>query len=275
MVKTVSHLCYLLKVKESELATIIGNIDKHYYEKIELKTEKDGTPKLDKHGNQKKRIIHPSINRLKVIQKRIQTNILLPLQLPDYAFGAVKKKDNILNARTHQGKKFIFTTDLKDFFPSIRHGKVFEMLCLFDFSPTVARILTQLTTYKGKVPQGAPTSATIANLVFVKTGKKLNKFAQILGITFTSFVDDLTFSAPADFKNKVQFIIETIQNDGFKISHKKTNYKTKNPIVTGIVVKNNNLALSNTFQIKLQNIVGKTPEQINGLMRYAHRVKKA
>jgi RNA-directed DNA polymerase len=275
MVKTLSHLCYLLKVKESELNIIIGNIDKFYYEKIELKTEKDCTPKLDKHGIQKKRIIHPSINRLKVIQKRIQTNILILLKLPVYAFGAVKKKDNILNARAHQGKKFIFTTDLKDFFPSIRHGKVFEMFCLFEFSPTVARILTQLTTYKGKVPQGAPTSATIANLVFVKTGKKLNEFAQTLGITFTSFIDDLTFSAPADFKDNVQFIIDTIQNDGFRISHKKTNYKTKNPVVTGIVVKNNNLDLTDTFQIKLQNIEGKTPEQIAGLMGYADRVRNA
>jgi len=275
MVNTLQHLCYLLKVEEKELINIIKNIDSFYYEKIELKTEKDGTPKLDKHGKQKKRIIHPSIKRLKVIQKRVQANILLSLELPDYAFGAVKKRDNIKNARKHQGKKFIFTTDLKDFFPSIRHNQVFEMFRLYGFSPTVARVLTQLTTYKGKVPQGAPTSATIANLVFVKTGKKLNVFAQQLGLTFTSFIDDLTFSAPANFKDEVQFIITTIQEDGFKVSHKKTNYKTKKPMVTGIVVKNNNLALPNTFRIKLQNTAGKTVEQINGMARYAERVKKA
>ncbi len=275
MINTIKNLCFILKVEESEIRSIISNIDKSYYEKIEPKFNKDGTPKLNKKGEQKKRILHPSINRLKQIQKRIQRNILLTLELPDYAYGAVKGKDNIKNAKKHQGKKYIFTTDLKDFFPSIRHPQVFEMFRLYNFSPTVSRILTQLTTYKGKLPQGAPTSPTMANLVFVKTGAKLQEFAALHEITFTSFVDDLTFSAPIDFKEKVADIISAIQTDGYKISHSKTNYKTKNPTVTGIIVKNNNLALTNTFKIKLSEVSDKTEEQKKGLTLYADRVKSA
>lgn len=275
MINTTKHLCFILKVEESEIKSIISNIDKSYYEKIEPKFNKDGTPKLNKKGEQKKRILHPSINRLKQIQKRIQKDILLALKLPDYAYGAIKRRDNIKNAKKHQGKKYIFTTDLKDFFPSIRHPQVFEMFRLFNFSPTVARILAQLTTYKGKLPQGAPTSATMANLVFVKTGVKLHEFATQHQITFTSFVDDLTFSAPSDFKDKAGYIIDAIQADGYKISHNKTNYKTKNPIVTGLVVKNNNLALTNTFKIKLAETSDKTEAQQKGLILYADRVKKA
>jgi len=275
MINTLKHLCFVLKIDVSEMNSIISNIDKSYYEKIEPKFNKDNTPRLDKNGIQKKRILHPSINRLKIIQKRIHKDILLKLELPDYAFGGVKGRDNIKNARKHQGKKFIFTTDLKDFFPSIRHQKVFEMFRSFNFSPTVARTLTQLTTYKGKLPQGTPTSPTLANLVFVKTGKKLQEFAGNYQITFTSFVDDLTFSAPADIKDKIPSIIDTIQVDGFKISHNKTNYKTKNPIVTGLVVKNNNLSLTDTYKIKLQETTNKTPEQIRGLSLYADRVKNA
>ena len=194
--------------------------------------------------------------------------------MPDYAFGAMKGKDNVQNAKKHQGKKYIFTTDLKSFFPLINHKRVFEMFRSFNFSPTAARVLTQLTTFKGRLPQGAPTSPTVANLVFVKTGKKLLEFAKDNKLTFTSFVDDLTFSAPTDFKSKAQFIIQTLQADGFKISHNKTNYKTKMPVVTGVVVKNNKLSLTDSFKIKLNNTEGSTPERIKGLQQYAAKVAK-
>ena len=145
----------------------------------------------------------------------------------------------------------------------------------FNFSPTVSRILTRLTTYKGKLPQGTPTSPTLANLVFIKTGKNLQEFSTNHNLTFTSFIDDLTFSSPTNFKDKVQFIINTLKTAGFKINHKKTNYKTKNPIVTGIIIKNNHLALPETFKDKLNDTSGKSQEQIRGLNQYADKVRKA
>lgn len=274
MINTLKHLAFELKFEISEIENIINNIDQFYYEKVEIKQDKFGKPKL-KNGIIQKRVLNPSITRLKLLQKSIQRNILLKLDMPNYAFGAVKGKDNVLNAKQHQGKKYIFTTDLKSFFPSISHHKVFEMFRLFNFSPTVSKVLTQLTTFKGRLPQGAPTSPAIANLVFVKTGKKLSEFAQYHKLTFTSFVDDLTFSAPIDFKSKAQFIIETLQADGFKISHNKTNYKTKMPIVTGVVVKNNKLSLTDAFKIKLNATEGCTPERTKGLLQYAVKVAKS
>lgn len=272
MINTIKHLAYTLKVEPLELKNIIASIDNFYYEKVEIKLDKNGTPKT-KNGRIQQRILNPSVKRLKVIQKRIKNSILDNLDVPDYAFGGIKGKDNILNAKKHQGKKFNFTTDLKDFYPSISHHQVFEMFRSYKFSPTVARLLTQLTTYKGRLPQGTHTSPLLANLVFIKTGRKLDKFAKENGMTFTSFVDDLTFSAPVDFKEKAHCIIDTILADGFKISHNKTFYKTKQPIVTGLVVKNNKIGLTDTFKIKLQVKEGKTEAQIKGLELYAQRVR--
>ena len=264
MIHTPKHLAYVLKVEQQEISSIIANIDA-FYDEWEIN-------KINRQGKVKKRVLNPSLRRLKEIQKRIQKNILCKLEIPDYAFGAVKGRDNVMNARKHQGKKFIFTTDLRDFFPSITNRKVFEMFLSFDFSPTVARLLTKLTTYKGKLPQGVPTSSTISNLVFIRTGKKLARFAKDNRITFTTFIDDLTFSAPISFKEKAGQMIDLIQEDGFRISHNKTNYKTRNPVVTGVVVKNNNLALPDSYKIKLQNLDGKTFEQIRGLNQYADKV---
>jgi RNA-directed DNA polymerase len=197
------------------------------------------------------------------------------LPLPDYAYGGVKGRDNVKNARRHQGKKFIFTTDLKNYFPSINHQMVFEMFCLYNFSPTVSRLLTQLTTYKGQLPQGTHTSPMIANLIFVKTGKKLEQISQQSHLTFTTFIDDLTFSSSKDFKNIVPSLINTVSKDHFRISHKKTNYKTKNPVVTGLVVKNNSITITDDFKNKLENLSRKTPEQIAGLHQYVTKIAKA
>lgn len=270
MIKTAKHLAYELKVELSEIDHIIKNIDSFYYQKETIKKNDNGEPKV-KNGIIQKRVLNPSIKRLKVIQKRLQKNILQNLTIPDYAFGAIKGKDNISNAKRHQGKKYIFTTDLTNFFPSVNHKQVFEMFISFDFSPTDARLLTKLTTYKGKLPQGAPTSPIVANLVFVKTGKRLQEIAKEYNLTFTSFVDDLTFSSPTDFKDKIPNILDAVVEDGFKISHKKTNYKTKLPTVTGVIVKNNSLDLPKEFKYKM-NDETQSEERLTGLKRYHDRV---
>ena len=232
MIKTLKHLSYVLKIDVNEIESIISNIDKHYYQKEEIKFDSNGIPKL-KNGEIQKRILNPSIGRFKEIQNRINVNVLQKLEIPYYAFGAIKGKDNIKNAKSHQGRKYIFTTDLKNYFPSIRHKDVFKMFISFGFSPTVARVLCQFTTYKGKVPQGAPTSSSISNLVFIKTGKKLIGLAREHNLVFTSFIDDLTFSSPNDFKNITNLILNAIVEDGYSISHKKTKIENKKwPILT-------------------------------------------
>jgi RNA-directed DNA polymerase len=142
----------------------------------------------------------------------------------------------------------------------------------YGFSPEVSRLLTQLTTYKGRLPQGSPTSSTIANLVFVKTGKNLDSFARDRNIKFTSFIDDLTFSSPYDFKSMTNEILEMVMKDGFKISHNKTNY-SRTPLVTGIHPMNNYLRLPNTFDNKLKSDAI-TPETKKGLLQYKNKVDK-
>lgn len=270
MINTPKHLAFVLKVDLKEIQSILKDIDKYYREKIIVKTDKFGKPKLDSKGNPKQRIINPSINRLKVMQKRIQKNILLKLYMPDYAYGAVKGKDNVSNAKRHQGKKYKFTTDLKDFFPSITNKEVYEMFIKEKFSHEVSSLLTKLTTYKGKIPQGAPTSSTLANLVFRKTGDILDTFSKENELTFTSFVDDMTFSSPKDFKELVPDILNII-TAYFKISHKKTNY-SRNPNITGLHPMNNHLKLPDSFMEKYRERDEKTPEQKEGLIRYKEKV---
>ncbi len=273
MISTLKHLSYILKVNPSEIISITENIDNFYKEWSVTKLDKKGNSKT-RNGKVLKRTFNPSQRRLKIIQKRITKNILQKIEIPNYAFGSIKGKDNIKNARKHQGKKYIFTTDLSDFFPLINHHQVFKMFRSFNFSPTVASYLTKLTTHKGRIPQGAPSSSLLANLVFVKTGRKLQEFAKLNELTFTTFVDDITFSSSSDFKEKIPEIIRIITEDGYKISHKKTSYKTCFPKVTGVTVKNNGLDLEPAFKKKLlrKNL---SPTSKLGMELYLKRVKNA
>jgi len=272
MINTLQHLAYTLKVNITEFDKIINNIDKYYYEDKEPKL-KDGKPKINKKGEIEYRITHPSKGRLKIIQSRINDSILKKIEMPDYAFGAVKGKDNVLNAKFHLGSVYFFSTDLKNFYPSIRHQKVFDFYRKHRFSPIVSSTLTKLTTYKGKLPQGIPTSSYLANLIFECTGNKLNDLAKQKNLRFTTYVDDVVISATTDLKYLIPTFLDIIKSDGYLISHKKTTYKTKNPEVTGIVLKASNLALANKTKAKLLDpMVSEASKK--GQINYIEKIKK-
>lgn len=276
MIHSLNKLAYTLKITKEELLAFTDNksISKCYQEYEILKFYSNGQPKMDRNGIQKRRIINPSMAELKSIQKRINKHILSKILIPNYIFGGAKGKDNVLNAKQHQGKKYKFITDLTNFFPSITNKMVYEMFIMYNFSPDVASILTKLTTYKGHVPQGAPTSTYIANLVFTKTGNELEKLAKEHNITFTSFVDDLTFSSCKDFHALVPTIVDIITKNGFNISHQKTHYQSHCPSITGVICYNNKLSVPIRFIKELEEKQHLSPKQYHGKIRYKEKVDR-
>lgn len=272
MIQTERHLCAILKCKLEDIEDICANIESYYTEKIEPKLNKDGSPKLDKFGVQKVRIINPSKGKLKNIQTSIHKKILRNIKFPDFVHGGIKGKDNVSNSRPHLGKKYKFTTDLKDFYPSITNRQVFKAFRDNNFSPTVARWLTKLTTYKNVLPQGTPTSPYLANLVFLPVDYEIIASFEGLPITYTRFVDDLTFSSPIDFKSKTNEFMGIIRKSGFKISFDKTKY-SGNVVITGTKNKNNYLDVTDEFKEKRSSLEGKTKQQIEGFIRYEKKVK--
>jgi len=229
-------LCHIIGCKTDEIIKITSNIDDYYKERIEQKTDKKtGDFKRYRDGTIKIRVIRPSRKGLKKIQKRIKNKILVPVELPDCVHGGVKRKSNISNAKPHQGKKYQFTTDIKDFYPSISSKRVYDTFISLGFSPHFSHWLTKLTTWKRELPQGAPTSSHIANLVFLKTDIKIIAFCNEHKLTYTRYIDDLTFSAPQDFKVLLNDILNIVTSDGYNLSYRKTEY-AGNQTITGIKV---------------------------------------
>lgn len=242
MITSEKHLLYILGINKMALDHLLTNLDDYYYsfdiEKIDKLT---GKTKLNSNGDVAKRQINSSKGKLKKVQTRLYKFMITKVNIPEYVYGGIKGKNNVRNARFHQGNKYIFTTDLKSFFPSISNKLVFEMFIREGCTPTIATTLTKLTTRNYQVPQGIPTSTLIANLVFKPIGMQIEKLARKNGIKFSMFVDDITLSSKTDFKDLVPQFLTIIKKSGFKISYKKTHYQTKNPVITGVICQNNRL----------------------------------
>jgi RNA-directed DNA polymerase len=230
------HFPTVIGIPEKELIALINDIDKYYKEWEEIKNDKStGLPKTYKDGTIKKRVIRPSKTKLKIIQSRINERILNLIDLPNNIHGGRKKHSNVTNAKPHQGKKYILTTDLKHFYPSVSYKTVYNSFLKLGFNKQCAFYLTRLTTWKEELPQGTPTSTHISNIIFLETDLKLIEVCKGLNITYTRYIDDLTFSAPYDFQDFIEGILEIIKDSGLKISWRKTLYSNKQTI-TGIKI---------------------------------------
>lgn len=112
--------------------------------------------------------------------------------------GFVKDRGILTNAKAHWERRptFVLNLDLKDFFPSITFFRVRGLLMSspFSFSYEIATVFAHLCTYAGKLPQGAPTSPYISNLICRSMDRDLMALASRHRCTYTRYADDMTFS---------------------------------------------------------------------------------
>lgn len=248
MLKSLPNLYSFLRLPGRVVNIIISNLQKYYSPQLKPK-RKYGDFQRDLYGNIKYRELLVPDYVLKSRQQYI-SQLLNQINLPEYMYGSVVGKNNILNAQQHLNGKYFLTIDLKKFFTNINHHQVNKMFCKNGFSPSVARILTQLTTFQGSLPQGAPSSPVIANLVFLETSNQLFELAKKNGLTFTTFLDDLTFSSDRDFKRLIPQVIEIIKLDNFLIAYDKIHYRKDYCEITGLFVKGGILELPYIMQKK-------------------------
>ncbi len=271
LIQSPKRLGWTLEVPLNKIKSTINSLDSFYREWEKPKLNQDGTPRI-KNGEVQTRIITESFGLLKLIQKRINDRILKDIKLPSCVLGGVSPYSNVNNAERHLGKIFHFQSDLSNFFPSVHYTQVYKTIKKNGYSPDVSRLITRLVTRDGKLPQGTPTSTSIANIVLAPLDRQLIKLFNKANVTYTRWVDDLSFSASYDFSKRVPEIIELIKNFGFKINHRKTFYKIGPVKITGIITKNNTLLIPKSIFAKLhdKNI---SQEAREGLLRYIENVQ--
>lgn len=171
-------------------------------------------------GRGKWRHIDNPTGELKTIQGRIYQRILLPVQLPETITGGVRGRSVRDHAAPHVGQPALVTIDLRACFPSIDHRAVHRVYRGLGCSPTIARTLTQLTTFQGCLPQGAPTSPALANLVLLDLHVELQQIARERGLVLTQYVDDIAMSG-AGAQDAIEPVIQAIMRHGHSVSRRK------------------------------------------------------
>lgn len=282
VILTPNHLAAALGLKREDLNHLIRSVPDFYYTFSEPKLNKEtGEPKL-KDGEIQYRSYNASTGTLRKVQDRLLKSILQKIPLLPCLKGGMKGQSGAINANIHKGQIFRFQTDITNFFPSVSSEMVCYALRDKGFSKQVANIITDLTTlsttksfHNRSLPQGAPTSPILSNIVFERIAKQLGDVVADKDIKFTTWIDDLTFSSNKDFRDLIPSLIQIISKNGFKISRKKTTYRHNTSIITGVVTGMSTLKVTDTFRNKDEgglNEMQKLGRQ--AYKEYVHRIDK-
>lgn len=205
-------------MSRSRLRSFASKAGAHYEPFLQKQRIK---PFLKKDGPQKVRRIDNPSDELKVVQRRIYERLLRPLDLPAHICGGVAGKTILDNVRLHLGAKVLIRVDIAHFFPSVTNRHVYKVWRdLLGCSPRIAALLTKLTTFERRLPQGSPTSTLLANLVLLMIDGPIRSECGRLGIRYSSWVDDLAFSSDNP-RGILNIVIATLQSAGFTISRPK------------------------------------------------------
>jgi RNA-directed DNA polymerase len=192
---------------------------------------------------------------LKIIQQKLNQVLQNVYQPKPSVHGFIYGRSIVANAEAHskRRKKYVFNIDLIDFFPSINFGRVRGMFMAIPYerNPDVATVLAQICCFNNELPQGAPTSPIISNMICAKMDSQLQRLAKKHRCTYTRYADDITFStslstfpsALAQTNSLGQLevgkeLCRIIKGNGFEINLSKVRLQTRNgrQEVTGLTV---------------------------------------
>lgn len=220
------HLSLYLDVSEKKLNAIIENPELSYNKRIIVSKRR------------KKREIYIPNDQLKYIQKWILENILYKISASKYSKGFTPNKSTYDNALPHINKAYVLNIDFQDFFINISSEQIFNIFSKIGYSDKVSAYLTKLSSYNGILPQGAPSSPYISNLVCLELDNKIGKFISNKDINYTRYADDLSFSSNTDLSLFIEQIESIILEENFKINKNKFRLQKwyERQMVTGLVV---------------------------------------
>ena len=231
------------------------------------------------------RNISAPMPRLKKAQHWVLANILYKLTTHNQAHGFVPQRSIISNAEQHVGSQVVINMDLKDFFPTIAFRRVKGLFVALGYSEQIATVLGLLCTEpmideveldgtkyfvaRGErfLPQGAPTSPAITNLICYRLDHRFAGVAKKLGWTYSRYADDLTLSCRTSSQNINRVLWQSrqiIDNEGFVIHPNKIQVMRKGSRqeVTGIVV-NEKINVSRTHLRQFRAVLHRIKSQGN------------
>jgi retron-type reverse transcriptase len=211
-----------------KLITAMARFPKGYYREFTVSKKSGGERK-----------IHAPRVFLKTVQRYILRSILETRPLPPYINGFVTGRGIVSNGQIHRAAPYLLNVDIADFFGSVREDSIRRLFLDFGFGEHVAKTLAGLCTFQGSLPQGAPTSPYLANLVFGPTDAEILRLCAENNLTYSRYADDLTFSGRSKIPRSFLVALAlVVMRNGFKINSAKTRFAGPGQAryVTGLVV---------------------------------------
>lgn len=267
---SLQHLCLLAHVNIDMIENVCDSGRMKYYKRFKIKKKRGGY-----------RIIQSPEDSLKYIQKWILINILDKIASHDCSKGFDKGACTKVNAEAHLGQKAILKIDLCRFYDSVNERRVYGIFKAIGYHSNLAVYLAKictvepdkdfLTSFKkheqslkniianhgeGILPQGAPTSPKLSNLIARRLDIRLSGLAKTHNLKYSRYADDITFSGEIDALVKVKKIVyKAIGQENLFVNHTKTKFIKKGGrfFITGLSVNNEIVSIPRRFKKNIEH----------------------
>ena len=201
------------------------------------------------------REISVPVTALKIIQQKLNQVLQCVYRPRPPVYSFIHDHDIVKNAKKHLRRQYVLNIDLKDFFPSITFPRIRGLFMAkpYKLNPAVATVLAQICCFNSKLPQGAPTSPIVSNMICSKLDNELQRLARKYNCRYTRYADDITFStlkfvfppalAAIDAAGKIEVgdeLEHIILDNWFAVNPAKVKLRKRNvcQVVTGLIVNN-------------------------------------
>jgi len=228
IIPDMKQLSFLLKIDLSLLNRMIFGTKK-FYRVFEI-------PKRNKKGV---RIINAPYPSLMKAQEWILKNLLQDIPLDDSAHAYRKNRSILTNVIPHLKNKTLLKIDLKDFFPNIEKRRIISIFSKLGYTQDISFALASLCTLDNFLPQGAPTSPTLSNIIAYRVDRRLSSLCEKNNMVYTRYADDMVLTSNYISVKTKDFVIAIIEDCGFIINRDKTYLSTNRNkrIITGISIQ--------------------------------------
>lgn len=236
------HLSKLIGIKLEVLRKITAN-SRYFYREFTIQKRRGG-----------RRLVSAPYPSLLMCQTWIYENILKLADAHFSSHGYCLKKSIKTNATPHLNQNALLKMDMKDFFPSIPINWVINYFSNLGYPNNVAYYLSAICCLDDALPQGAPTSPALSNILLMSLDKRLYRLSKQYKLNYTRYADDLTFSGGYIPNKLISVITQIVSDYGLSINDQKTSLiiGNKQKIVTGLYVSDDKLKLPRASRRELQ-----------------------
>lgn len=247
IINSIDDLALIIRIRKETLERMVWRSDK-YYKKFQKQKKTGGF-----------RTISMPSRQLKALQSWILRNILEKLKSNSSSKGFEKGENIRGNASPHLGATHIVKMDIEDFFGTVPAHKVYAIFKLIGYNDLCAAIMTNICTCTGSLPQGAPTSPKLANLICHKLDGRIQCYSKKAGLIYTRYADDMTISGYSERKIMLasKFVNKILTEEGFKLNAKKLCYvgPSRRKNVTGLVISESKVGIGRKYYREMRKQV--------------------